>query len=112
MPLSRFARFAATGLLLVASANMLRAQSSRIAGAVDASQRVALTGNVSPRLAKASDLGAAEGARQLPSMSLRFSMIAAQQAALTQLLADQQDPTSPMRTLQRFQHGLRNRDCR
>ena len=95
MPLSRFARFAATGLLLVASANMLRAQSSRIAGAVDASQRVALTGNVSPRLAKASDLGAAEGARQLPSMSLRFSMTAAQQAALTQLLADQQDPTSP-----------------
>jgi len=94
MLLSRFARFAATGVLLVAVANMLCAQSSRIVGAVNASQKVALTGNVSPRLARASDLGAAEGARQLPSMSLRFSMTAAQKAALTQLLADQQNPAS------------------
>jgi subtilase family serine protease len=95
MLLSRFARFAATGLLLVAAANMLYAQSSRIAGVADASKKVALTGNISPRLAKARDLGAAEGARQLPSMSLRFSMTPVQQAALTQLLADQQNPASP-----------------
>jgi len=94
MLLSRFARSAATGLLLAAAATIAFAQGSRIAGVVDASPRVTLAGSVSPRLVRASDLGAANGARQLPSMSLRFSMTAAQQAALTQLLADQQNPAS------------------
>jgi subtilase family serine protease len=93
MLLSRFARFAATSLLLVAAATTLCAQNARVM-AVDASKRVALTGNISPLLTRASDLGATDGARQLPSMSLRFSMTAAQQVALTQLLADQQNPAS------------------
>ena len=94
MLLTRFVRSAATGLLLVAAATIAFAQRSRITGAVNASQAVALPGSVSPRLMRATDLGAAGGAQPLPSMSLRFSMTAAQQASLTQLLADQQNPTS------------------
>ena len=94
MLLSRFARSAATALLLAAAATIAFAQGSRITGAVDSSHTVALPGSVSPRLARASDLGAADSTRTLPSMSLRFSMTGTQQAALTQVLADQQNPAS------------------
>jgi subtilase family serine protease len=42
-----------------------------------------------------SDLGEADGTRALNNITLRFTMTAAQKAALIQLLEDQQNPASP-----------------
>lgn len=67
---------------------------NRIAGGVG-SATVVLPQSVPPRASRATDLGEASGNTALPSMTLRFSMTAAQQAALTQLLEDQQNPASP-----------------
>ena len=64
-------------------------------GTVDDDARVAMSNGVSPKAKIATDLGAAKGDKALTSMSLRFSMTQAQQAALTQLLVDQQNPASP-----------------
>ena len=94
MPLLRRARFAAVGFLLIAGTNILCAETSRVAGTVDGAKMVALAGGVSPRALVAKDLGETGGERRLESMSLRFAMSTAQQAKLTQLLADQQNPSS------------------
>jgi len=94
MPFSRLARLAGIGLALIAGTNALCAQTSPVAGAVDATKMVALAGGVSPRMQVAKDLGETAGDKRLESMSLRFAMSAAQQAELTQLLADQQNPAS------------------
>jgi subtilase family serine protease len=67
---------------------------NRIA-AVAAESRAALPHTVSPRVKNAADLGSAPSDRVLDSLTLRFNMTAAQQAALTQLLSDQQNPSSP-----------------
>ncbi len=67
---------------------------SRIA-AINTSSRVALPHSV-PALAKASaDLGAASANLKLDTLTMFFNITAAQQAALTQLLIDQQNPSSP-----------------
>lgn len=67
---------------------------SRIA-AINTSSRVALPHSV-PALAKASaDLGAASANLKLDSLTMFFNITAAQQATLTQLLIDQQNPSSP-----------------
>ncbi|HZY61900.1 MAG TPA: protease pro-enzyme activation domain-containing protein [Edaphobacter sp.] len=49
---------------------------------------------VSPRAKNAVDLGAAPASLKLTGLTMRFSMTAAQQAALEQLLQDQQNPKS------------------
>jgi len=95
MPLSRLARFAAIGFVLTAGCNALRAASQRIDGAIDSSHTVTLANAISPRTLRASDLGELSGDKRLDGMTLRFNMTAQQQAALTQLLADQQNPASP-----------------
>jgi len=56
---------------------------------------VAQPQSVSPKVSRATDLGAANGSTALNAMTLRFNMTAAQKAALTQLLIDQQNPASP-----------------
>ncbi len=67
---------------------------SRIA-AINTSSRVALPHSV-PALAKASaDLGAASANLKLDTLTMFFNITSAQQAALTQLLIDQQNPGSP-----------------
>jgi subtilase family serine protease len=68
---------------------------NRIATAVSGSSRVPMTGNVSGHAKHSIDLGLAPGDRKLDSLSLRFSMTPAQQADLNQLLAAQQNPSSP-----------------
>ncbi|HXC96002.1 MAG TPA: protease pro-enzyme activation domain-containing protein [Edaphobacter sp.] len=68
---------------------------NRIAGSVSGSSRVALPGTISGHARRSVDLGPAPGDRKLESMSLRFSMTAAQEADLNQLLAAQLDPSSP-----------------
>ena len=57
--------------------------------------RVVLPLTISPKLAKATDLGEADGNVALSAMTLRFSLTDTQKAALTQLLADQQNSASP-----------------
>ena len=79
------------GLCLSLSASA--ALPARIPSVNDA-DRVSIAGNVSPRLASATDLGAAPAERKLLSLSLRFTMTDAQQTALTQLLIDLQNPAS------------------
>jgi Pro-kumamolisin, activation domain/Bacterial Ig-like domain (group 3) len=57
--------------------------------------RVALSGTIGSHARHSVDLGLAAAGRKLESLSLRFSMTDAQQADLTQLLADQLNPSSP-----------------
>jgi hypothetical protein len=83
------------GLLLATFPTLSRAaQPDRIA-AVNAGSRVPLQGNVSGRVKLATDLGLAPQGTKLESLSLRFNLTPAQQADLTQLLAAQQNPSSP-----------------
>ena len=67
----------------------------RITAAVSNSSRAVIPGSVSPRVSLATDLGPAPEQTLLQEMSLRFTPSPAQQAALDQLLADQQNPASP-----------------
>jgi uncharacterized protein (TIGR03437 family) len=76
------------------SAVALYAQQSRLSGALDGGSRVTLTGHVPRRIRAATDRGAVAGNFQLPSMMLVLKPSASQQASLTTLLQQQQDPTS------------------
>ncbi len=66
----------------------------RIVMAIDPDQTSALVGNVPAASRRAVDLGVAPAETPLDELTLRFSMTAAQQTALTQLLSDQQNPAS------------------
>ncbi len=67
---------------------------SRIA-AVSSTSRVAVRHTVPAQAMAATDLGAAPANQVLDSVTLHFNMTDAQQAALNQLLIDQQNPSSP-----------------
>jgi subtilase family serine protease len=88
----------------------------RITAAVSNSSRAVIPGSVSPRVSHAADLGPSPQQTLLQGMSLRFTPSPAQQAALDQLLADQQNPASPRfrqwLTPQQYaaQFGLSNND--
>jgi subtilase family serine protease len=84
----------AVGLVFALSPLGHAVSPNRIA-AVAAESRAALPHTVSPRVKNAADLGSARSDRVLDSLTLRFNMTAAQQTALTQLLSDQQNPSSP-----------------
>jgi subtilase family serine protease len=70
------------------------APQSRIA-AINSNSRVPLQHTIPSRARIANDLGSAPGDTKLSTMSLRFNMTTAQQADLTQLMIDQQNPSSP-----------------
>ncbi|MGA1981607.1 MAG: protease pro-enzyme activation domain-containing protein [Acidobacteriaceae bacterium] len=70
------------------------AAQNRITAEVSNSSRVAIAGSVHPLAQSGMDLGPAPAATRL-GMSIRFNMTPAQEAALDQLLADQQNPASP-----------------
>jgi uncharacterized protein (TIGR03437 family) len=67
----------------------------RITLAIDNSQRVALPGHVSPRIQAGVDQGPVETSMALPYVTIVLKPSAGQKADLTQLLAEQQDPSSP-----------------
>jgi subtilase family serine protease len=67
---------------------------NRIVGGAG-SKAVELPQSVVPRVSKSTDLGEANGTTPLNSISLYFNMTGQQKAALTQLLIDQQNPSSP-----------------
>src|SRR4051812_1731508 len=71
------------------------AQRSRITGRVDNGNRVRLTGHLNPRAVAQNDEGAVDPSEVLPSLTLVLRPSATQQSDLEQLLAEQQDPTSP-----------------
>ena len=83
----------ALGMLPVFGSVAWAATPARVA-AIDDTARVALTGQVSPRLAAATDLGPAASDGQL-ALALHFTRSEAQQQALTALLAAQANPASP-----------------
>jgi subtilase family serine protease len=68
---------------------------NRIAAAASNTSRVTVADSVHPKVRLASDLGAAPADTQLHGMTIRFTLTAAQQAALDQLVKDQQNPSSP-----------------
>jgi subtilase family serine protease len=82
-------------LPLLASTLCFAAQPDRIAGPIDSSQMVALTGNVHGFAQPRFDLGRTDGGKPLYGVTLAFRPSAAQQAALNNLLAQQQDRSSP-----------------
>jgi hypothetical protein len=82
-------------LPLLASTLCFAAQPDRISGVIDSSQMVTLPGNVH-RMAQARyDQGPVEDSLQFGYVTLAVAPSPSQQAALDQLLAQQQDPKSP-----------------
>jgi uncharacterized protein (TIGR03437 family) len=90
-----FQRFALLSLISGIAAINLFAQADRLRVAVDNRQRAALHGFVHPATKAGNDAGAVPDSFALPAITMAFQPSAAQQAALDQLLAQQQDPSSP-----------------
>jgi subtilase family serine protease len=67
---------------------------NRIAASANTGGFLAIPGSIHPKARLASDLGPMRGDARLQGMSIHFNMSTAQQAALDQLLADQQNPSS------------------
>jgi subtilase family serine protease len=82
-------------LLLVAPSLCFAAQQDRITGTIDASQKVVLSGSVHPLATAEYDQGAIESTLPFPWVTLVMAPSASQQAALNQLLAEQQERASP-----------------
>jgi uncharacterized protein (TIGR03437 family) len=79
-------------LVLAAAAN---AQQNRIDRAVDIGQRHTLTGHLHPKARPENDQGRVLPSRRLSYVTLALAHSESQQAALDQLLAEQQTPGSP-----------------
>lgn len=76
-------------------ASVLPAQQDRVIARIDARDSVVVRGSVPPQAQPKYDQGAAEPGFRLGNITLMLRPSAAQQAALEQLLAEQQDPASP-----------------
>ena len=81
-------------VLLSLSASVYGSVSNRVTGAVSSGERATLGHHVSPKALKAADLGEADSSLVLSNMTLRFSLTDSQQAALTELLLEQQQVNS------------------
>jgi hypothetical protein len=88
-------KLVATVILITAFASAQQAQQARIVRPVDNRSVVRLHGTLSPRARVEFDRGPVPAAMPMQRMTMVFSRTAAQQAALDQLLAQQQDPASP-----------------
>lgn len=86
---------ARTVLLVCLFASVLPAQQDRITAPIDGRPTTVLRGSVPPLAQAKNDLGAVEADFRLGNVTLMLGRAAAQQAALDQLLAEQQDSTSP-----------------
>jgi subtilase family serine protease len=76
-------------------ASVLPAQQDRVTATIDARDSVVVRGSVPPQAQPKYDQGAVEPGFRLGNITLMLRPSAAQQAALEQLLAEQQDPASP-----------------
>ena len=88
-------RFVAPSFCLLLTAWAASAQQDRITAVIDTSRTVVLTGNRNARAVPEADLGAVEAGQAISGIDIVFKRTATQQAALDQLLAEQQDPASP-----------------
>jgi subtilase family serine protease len=82
-------------LLLALCATAWAAQPDRIAATIENHQTVVLKGSVDPRAKAQFDQGPVDASMELGYITLQVSPSPSQQAALNQLLAEQQDPSSP-----------------
>jgi subtilase family serine protease len=87
--------FLLCSLLLTLCASTYAAQTDRIVTAIDSDQTVSLKGTVSPNAQPQYDKGPLDPSMKLPFITLLIQPSAGQQAALKELLAEQQDPSSP-----------------
>jgi subtilase family serine protease len=71
------------------------APQSRLSAVISDSSRSSVRETIPRRARLATDLGEADSSQRLSAVSLHFNLTDAQQADLTQLLADQQNPASP-----------------
>src|SRR5450631_544177 len=71
------------------------APQNRIVQAIDQSQMTALRGNIHPLARSEYDQGRVNPGMQLQGVSIAFRLSPTQQTALDELLAQQQDPSSP-----------------
>lgn len=90
-----FRRTVLSALALLASTSVLRAAVPNRVGAITQGERSPLAHMVPGQARRSADLGAAPLDRVLASVTLNFNVSSAQQAALNQLIIDQQDPSSP-----------------
>jgi Pro-kumamolisin, activation domain/Bacterial Ig-like domain (group 3) len=88
-------RFRKCLLPFLASTLCFAAQPDRILGPIDSSQKVTLKGNVHALAQARFDLGRTDASMLLHGVTLAFRPSAAQQADLNNLLAQQQDRSSP-----------------
>jgi uncharacterized protein (TIGR03437 family) len=88
-------RLALAVSLLVLPPAALRAQENRITGPIDRNRTVLLKGNVHPSAQAQYDRGPVEPSFELAYVTLLLQPSPSQQTALQQLLAQQQDPSSP-----------------
>ncbi|HEX4232630.1 MAG TPA: S53 family peptidase [Bryobacteraceae bacterium] len=79
----------------VSAAAQAEAISARVTAPIDDARRVTLAGNVSPRIRIGADQGRAPADLPMDHMLLMLKSSSAQEAALAQLLKDQQDSSSP-----------------
>ena len=86
--------FELCGLLALLPITLL-AQADRISGPVDPSTVLRVTGNLNPQATPSSDQGPVDPSMKLNYVRLMLKPSAAQQAALDQLLREQQTPGSP-----------------
>jgi subtilase family serine protease len=83
-------------LILILLVSAVWAQTpERVTAAIDSSESVALSGGVSPKVRSSVDEGAVDPLFKLSNIRMSFKQTPEQQAALKQLLAAQQDPSSP-----------------
>jgi subtilase family serine protease len=93
---NRIALATVASLIAVFALTLPALAQNRLPQAIPAgAARVVVSNTVIPRAKAATDLGPAAADKPLTNLSLRFNMTAAQSAALTQLLANQQNPSSP-----------------
>jgi uncharacterized protein (TIGR03437 family) len=90
-----FSYLVALALTLWFPAADLLAQRNRISGKIDNSRRVELRGHIHPKALAENDQGEASPSLTLPYVTLVLKRSASQEADLSQLLADQQNPASP-----------------
>ncbi len=95
MPSRPLLRIASSALALFASVPALQAIVPNRIGAIAETGRTPLTHTIPRAARRSADLGPARLDRVLPSVTLHFGVSPAQQAALNQLMIDQQDPGSP-----------------
>jgi uncharacterized protein (TIGR03437 family) len=86
--------FALASLQLV-PARLPAAQRNRITGPIDNRQRASLKGHIHPKATPENDRGRVDPSLTLPYVTMMLKPSSAQQADLDQLLAQQQDPSSP-----------------